>query len=197
MDSKRFTDLLLSAGMLVLLSPVFLLVALAIWFETGSPILYRQFRVGMGFRSFEVLKFRTMRVREKGSPITVAGDPRITSLGKLLRVTKLDELPQLWNVLNGQMSLVGPRPELPEYVELFKERYATILTVRPGITDPSSIRFHDEESDLARSPEPLADYVRRVLPLKLDLAEEYLRRRSMWVDMSILLRTAIVLVRRR
>jgi lipopolysaccharide/colanic/teichoic acid biosynthesis glycosyltransferase len=130
-----------------------------------------------------------------GPAITVAGDARITRVGKLLRATKLDELPQFWNVLIGDMSLVGPRPEAPEYVDMFHGRYQRILKVRPGITDIASIRFRDEEKLLARGAEPLREYVQSVLPLKLDLADEYIRTRSLRLDFLILFKTLLAILR--
>jgi lipopolysaccharide/colanic/teichoic acid biosynthesis glycosyltransferase len=133
-----------------------------------------------------------MVVSEGGPRITVSGDSRVTRVGRFLRATKLDELPQLWNVLTGDMSLVGPRPEVPEYVEMFRTRYQHILSVRPGITDIASIRFRDEEELLAQSPEPLHEYVKRVLPAKLDLADEYLQKRSLRLDLLILAKTLLV-----
>jgi lipopolysaccharide/colanic/teichoic acid biosynthesis glycosyltransferase len=120
----------------------------------------------------------------------------VTRVGRILRKTKIDELPQLWNVLLGDMSLVGPRPEIPEYVEQFKARYERILAIRPGITDLASIRFRNEEQLLAVSPEPLREYVERILPLKLDLADEYLQTASLSRDLSILFQTVVVMVRK-
>jgi lipopolysaccharide/colanic/teichoic acid biosynthesis glycosyltransferase len=191
---KRCVDIALSSLVLLLLSPILIVVALAVWLGSGSPILFRQQRVGLRFRRFHILKFRTMRVGD-GRPVTVAGDDRITRVGRLLRATKLDELPQFWNVLRGDMSLVGPRPEVPEYVELFRERYRTVLTVRPGITDLASIHFRNEEEVLSRSADPLREYAGRVLPAKLDLAEEYASTHTVFGDICILFRTAIAIVR--
>ena len=195
MSLKRAVDIFVSATSLVLLTPVFAVLALAIWFDSGLPVFYAQRRVGRGFETFSIRKFRTMRNNIFGPPITAEGDRRVTRVGKFLRATKLDELPQLWNVLWGDMSLVGPRPELPEYVELFRERYEKILTVPPGITDLASIQFRDEEAVLGRSAEPLREYVARVLPAKMDLADEYLRKRSLRFDISILLRTFLATLR--
>jgi len=192
---KRAVDILVSATSLVLLTPVLAVLALAIWFDSGLPVFYTQRRVGRGFETFSIRKFRTMRNNISGPPITAKGDRRVTGVGKFLRATKLDELPQLWNILRGDMSLVGPRPELPEYVELFRERYEKILTVPPGITDLASIQFRDEEAVLGRSAEPLREYVARVLPAKMDLADEYLRKRSLRFDISILLRTFLATLR--
>ena len=192
---KRAVDILVSATILVLLTPVFAVLALAIWFDSGRPVFYMQLRVGRAFETFSIRKFRTMHNDIAGPPITVGGDRRVTRLGRFLRATKLDELPQFWNVLRGDMSLVGPRPELPVYVKLFRERYENILTVPPGITDLASIRFRDEEAMLGRSAEPLREYVARVLPAKMDLADEYLLKRSLRFDISILLRTFLATLR--
>jgi len=189
---KRVFDLLLGAGILVLLSPVLGVVALAILFESGRPILFSQVRVGRHFRHFRILKFRTMQVQNNGPSITVAGDRRITRIGAILRKSKLDELPQFWNVIRGDMSIVGPRPEVPEYVDLFRERYRHILTIRPGITDFASIYYRDEERVLSNSRDPFIEYRDRVLPEKLDLAEKYIRERSLIRDVEIIVQSAIV-----
>lgn len=193
---KRCTDIALSSLALLLLSPVLGAAALAVWWDSGTPVLFRQQRVGLKFRLFHVLKFRTMRVAS-GPPVTVSGDARITRAGKFLRLTKLDELPQLWNVLCGEMSLVGPRPEVPEYVDLFRERYRTVLTVRPGITDLASIRFRNEEEVLAGTAEPLKAYTERILPAKLDLAEEYVGNHNAFTDIGILFRTVATILKGR
>ncbi len=192
---KRWMDIVVSMAALLLVSPALIIVAFAVWLDSGSPILFRHRRVGLGFRQFDMLKFRTMQVHAGGPAITVAGDARITRVGKLLRATKLDELPQFWNVLVGDMSLVGPRPEVPEYVEMFHDRYQRILEVRPGITDFASIRFRNEEKLLASGAEPLREYVQSVLPLKLDLAEEYVRTHSLSLDFLILFKTLLVTLR--
>ncbi len=192
---KRLFDILISALVLTVLSPVLLLLSAAIVLDSGFPVFFSQIRVGRGFRDFRLRKFRTMRTGLAGSSITVAGDRRITRLGRLLRNAKLDELPQFWNVLRGEMSVVGPRPEIPEYVELYRERYLRILAVRPGITDLASIHFRDEEAILAMSLDPLCDYKERVLPMKLDLADRYLQTQSTFGDFAIIVRTAIIIVR--
>lgn len=191
---KRCIDIGLSLLALLLLSPILIIAAFAVWVDSGRPVLFRHRRVGLGFRQFNILKFRTMKVRMGGPAITVAGDARITRVGKLLRATKLDELPQFWNVLIGDMSLVGPRPEAPEYVDMFHGRYQRILKVRPGITDIASIRFRDEEKLLAKGAEPLREYVQSVLPLKLDLADEYIRTRSLRLDCLILFKTLLAIL---
>jgi lipopolysaccharide/colanic/teichoic acid biosynthesis glycosyltransferase len=188
-------DVALSLLALVLLSPFLAVVALAILLDSGSPVLFRQERMSLKFRRFHILKFRTMRAAT-GPSVTVAGDDRVTQVGRFLRLTKLDEVPQLYNVLTGDMSLVGPRPEVPEYVELFKERYCVVLTMRPGITDLASIRFRDEEEILSRSIDPLREYTDRILPAKLDLAEEYISTHTNLGDVLILFRTAAAIVKR-
>ena len=191
---KRCFDMVVSALLLLLLSPVLAAIAVAVWLDCGAPILLRQVRVGLGFRRFHILKFRTMQVDPGGPAITVAGDRRITRTGKFLRATKLDELPQLWNVLRGEMSLVGPRPEVPEYVEMFRQRYQTVLTVRPGIADLAAIHFRNEEDVLSKCADPLREYTERILPSKLDWAEEYVKTRTMLGDLAILFRTAAAVV---
>ena len=192
---KRLFDILMSALVLIVLLPLLLLLSAAIIVDSGFPVFFSQVRVGRGFRKFRLRKFRTMRTGVCGSSITVAGDSRITRLGRLLRNAKLDEVPQFWNVLCGEMSVVGPRPEVPEYVALYHERYRRILAVRPGITDLASIHFRNEEAVLAMSGDPLRDYKERVLPMKLDLADRYLQTRSFCGDFAIIARTAMIIVR--
>ncbi len=195
MPLKRAIDIVGSGLALLVGLPLLMAVAAAVAIDSGFPVLYRQRRVGRGFHKFHLLKFRSMAASEGGPRITVSGDGRVTRVGRFLRATKLDELPQFWNVLTGDMSLVGPRPELPEYVEMFRTRYQHILNVRPGITDIASIRFRDEEKLLAQNPEPLREYVERVLPAKLDLADEYLNKCSLRFDLLILVKTLIVSLR--
>ncbi len=188
---KRAVDLLLSALILFVMSPVMAAVAISILFESGRPVLFSQIRMGRHFRKFHILKFRTMLVQNHGPSVTVAGDRRITKVGAILRRTKLDELPQFWNVIRGDMSIVGPRPEIPEYVELFRERYQQILGVRPGITDLASIYYRDEERLLSKCDNPLIEYRDRVLPAKLDLGDRYLLERSLVADLRIMAHTAL------
>jgi len=192
MRLKRCMDVIISLAVLAVTSPLWVVIASAVWLESGRPILFRQQRVGKGFSLFELLKFRTMRVATTGPSVTVAGDNRISRVGRFLRLTKADELPQFWNVLWGEMSVVGPRPEVPEYVEFYKERYRSILAVRPGITDLASIYFRSEEAVLAQSQDPLREYRERVLPAKLDLADKYIQEQSVFGDFVIILRTAMV-----
>lgn len=190
MSSKRIIDVLISSLILIASAPLFALLSVLVVCDSGFPVFFRQERVGKGFQAFRILKFRSMRPSQGGPSVTVSGDSRVTGIGKLLRKTKLDELPQFWNVLRGEMSLVGPRPEVPEYVALQPERYRRILSVRPGITDPASLRFKDEELLLAASEDPLRYYADVILPAKLDMAEEYIRTRSMKADFKVLFETA-------
>jgi lipopolysaccharide/colanic/teichoic acid biosynthesis glycosyltransferase len=152
-------------------------------------VLFRQVRVGWRGRTFRILKLRTMRQATVGPEVTAGGDARVTHVGRVLRRFKLDELPQLWNVLVGDMSLVGPRPEVPRYVQRFPEAYARILGVRPGITDFAAIAYRDEESILAASSDPEATYVEVVLPAKIALYHRYLAERSLLTDLRLLART--------
>ena len=188
---KRTLDVTACLGGLIILSPVLIVISTLIVIDSGFPVLFKQERVGRAFRAFHIFKFRTMRSGNSGSLVTVRGDPRVTPVGRILRSTKLDELPQFWNVLVGDMSLVGPRPEVPKYVSLYVERYRKVLSVRPGITDLASIRFRNEEQVLATDSNPHRCYIESVLPAKLDLAEEYVRTRNFWLDLRILLATAV------
>ena len=186
---RRGIDIILSSVLLLLLSPVLAAAALMIRFDSRGSIIFRQERVGRNFREFRILKFRTMYFDARGAPITVSGDQRVTRVGRWLRATKIDELPQLVNVLRGEMSMVGPRPEIREYVEFFRDRFHHILQVRPGITDPASIAFRNEEEILRDSPDPLRTYRELILPIKLDLSEQYIRERSLRSDLLTLFKT--------
>lgn len=189
--AKRCFDLLASSLGLLILSPLFAIITFVIKATSRGPALFRQTRVGLGGREFALLKFRTMRVRAGASGgLFGPGDTsRVTAIGRFLRARKLDELPQLLNVLIGDMSLVGPRPEVHKWVEAYPERWAKVLTVRPGITDPASIEFRNEEKTLALADEPERMYREVILPRKLDLYEAYVSRRSFTGDLMILLRT--------
>jgi FlaA1/EpsC-like NDP-sugar epimerase/lipopolysaccharide/colanic/teichoic acid biosynthesis glycosyltransferase len=181
---------------LLVLSPLLLAAALAIRWDTSGPILFRQLRMGRHFRPFWILKFRTMTVdaERMGPTLTVGDDPRITRAGRWLRAFKIDELPQLINVLKGDMSVVGPRPEVPEYVEFFRADYEHVLTVLPGITDLASLQFRDEADTLSEAADPRDEYVTRVLPRKIELANEYIRNSSLLLDIAIVLRTIVRVV---
>jgi lipopolysaccharide/colanic/teichoic acid biosynthesis glycosyltransferase len=195
---KRAFDILTAAIALALLSPLLLIVALLVRLTSPGPIFFRQERIGRGFRPFRIYKFRSMvpDAPKQGGPITFGADPRITKVGRFLRATKIDELPQLINVLNGDMSLVGPRPEVRKYVEMFHDDYADVLRVRPGITDPASIKYRHEAEILGRCDNPEKEYVERILPEKIRLGKEYAKRPSLWADFAIILKTLHVIGRR-
>jgi len=195
--TKRLFDILLSFTGLVLLAPLFAITAALVRLTSPGPVLFRQERIGMGFRPFTIYKFRTMveHAPRLGAPLTSGNDPRITGLGRLLRRTKIDELPQLYNVLRGDMSLVGPRPEIRQYVEMFADDYRDILAVRPGITDLASIMYRDESSLLGRARDPQAEYIERILPHKIRLAKEYCRLSSVPYDLILIVRTLVAVVR--
>ena len=184
---------------LIVLAPLFVLVAILIRADSPGPAFFRQERIGRGFRPFWMYKFRTMvkDASQKGGPLTASGDPRITRLGRILRQLKIDELPQLINILRGDMSLVGPRPEVRKYVELFRKNYETILAVRPGLTDPASLKYRDESAILARSKDPEREYIQRILPDKLRLAEEYVRQSSLAFDLVLILKTILAVISSR
>jgi lipopolysaccharide/colanic/teichoic acid biosynthesis glycosyltransferase len=196
--SKRTFDFVVAFLGLLLLSPLLLLVAFLIRLDSSGPALFRQERMGKGFRPFLIYKFRTMvhDAGRKGGLITFGADPRITKAGRVLRKTKIDELPQLINVLRGEMSFVGPRPEVRQYVELFREDYEEILKVLPGITDIASVEYRDEAEVLGQSENPEATYIRHVLPEKIMLAKEYIRHSSFFFDITLILKTLIKLIHR-
>jgi lipopolysaccharide/colanic/teichoic acid biosynthesis glycosyltransferase len=185
----RFLDGFLAGCGLLVLTPILALVAASIVLETGFPVLFTQDRIGRRGKPFRLKKFRTMRPGKKGTSITVSGDSRITRVGRFLRKFKLDELPQLWNVVRGDMSLVGPRPEVPEFVDFRQPVWRTVLQARPGITDPASIAYRDEETLLARAADPIAYYRESVLPAKLALNVEYLSKRTVASDFRVILQT--------
>lgn len=193
---KRAFDLVGSVLGLLILSPLFLGIALAIKVDSAGPILYRAKRAGREGKEFRLFKFRTMiaDADQRGPGITVSGDLRVTRLGRLLRHTKLDELPQLINILKGEMSLVGPRPEDPRYVALYTPEQRQVLSVRPGITSPASLHFRSEEA-LLIGPDWEARYTQQIMPRKLAIDLEYVRNQKFWQDMVILLRTTAVLWR--
>lgn len=199
--TKRIFDLAIALPALLLLSPLLVLIALVIRLDSPGPALFMQERVGRGGRGFFVLKFRSMRQatdpvtaanepNSAGRLITPANDPRITRLGSVLRKWKLDELPQLINVIRGEMSIVGPRPEVPRYVALYNEEQRRVLEVRPGITDPASLEFRDENELLAASTDPEKLYLERVLPRKLELSLRYIEEQSLLLDLKVGLATA-------
>ena len=184
---------------LLLLSPVLAVVAAAVRLDSQGPVLFRQKRVGRGGAVFDILKFRSMRsdAEAVGGQLTVGADARITRTGRFIRAWKLDELPQLVNVVRGEMDLVGPRPEVPKYVAMYDEQQREVLTVRPGITDPASVEFRSESELMAEHPEPERLYVEEIMPRKLALNIEYLRRRTVFSDIGVIFATLAAVARPR
>lgn len=195
--AKRAFDVLAAGVGLVVVSPLLALAAIAIRLDSPGPIFFRQQRVGRDFRPFWIYKFRTMvpDADKRGGPLTTHDDQRITRVGRLLRKTKIDELPQLANVLVGDMSLVGPRPEVPKYVEMFRDDYAYVLSVRPGLTDRASVKYRDEAAFLAASPDPELEYVSRILPDKIAMARSYIAEATFTSDLGLLLSTVLRIAR--
>lgn len=197
---KRLLDIVVSIAGLTVLSPLLIAVAVMIKLDDGGPVFYRGARVGRGGRLFNIYKFRTMvlNAEKVGGPSTSENDPRITRIGSGLRAYKLDELPQLINVLIGDMSLVGPRPEVKSEVDSYDPKWKPILSVRPGITDLSSIAFRDEGGVIKRSgiEDPHEAYKKLIQPRKLELQLEYVRRRSLLLDLSILWQTVLAVIRK-
>jgi len=181
----RASEIVLCCVGLAVLAPLLVVLALWIWLADGFPILFRQVRVGRNGRPFPLLKLRSMRRGNAGTQVTSAGDPRVTAVGRILRRYKLDEIPQLWNVVRGDMALVGPRPEVPEYVNLEDPVWAAILSRRPGITDLPTLVYRNEEEILARSPHPERYYREHILPDKLAMNLAYGRQSSAWQDLRL------------
>lgn len=188
---KRGFDVAAAGIGLLAVSPLLALAALLVKLDDGGPVFFGQTRVGRGGHPFTIWKLRTMvpDAESRGRALTVGGDPRITRVGRWLRRFKVDELPQLWNVLRGEMSLVGPRPEVPRYVALYTPDQRRVLDLVPGITDPASIRFRDESTLLAASSDPEALYLHEILPQKLDLALRYAGQANLRSDIGVLIRT--------
>jgi len=189
--AKRLFDLFFASLGLFVLWPLFLIISVLILIKDGFPIFYRQERVGRFGKPFKIWKFRTMKVQNQGPQLTVAGDKRITPLGQVLRKYKLDELPQLINVLVGEMSFVGPRPEVQKYVDLYNEEQKKILKIRPGLTDLASLKYINENDFLAKSDDPEYFYVNEVMPDKLRLNLKYLEENDLILDTKIIFATLL------
>ena len=191
---KRWFDILFSIGILVGLSPIFLVIALIIKVTSPGPVFYKATRSGQNGEPFKLYKFRSMVVDadKRGPGITTAGDARITRIGRILRKTKLDELPQFINVLKGEMSLVGPRPEDPRYVALYTPEQRRVLTVRPGITSPASVYYRDEES-LLTGDDWERQYIEEIMPAKLNIDLDYARKGGIMDDVMIIWRTFLLM----
>lgn len=194
---KRLFDVLISACALAVASPLMIVIALAVRLESPGPAFFRQQRVGRGGKLFTILKFRSMYFSPAaaGLPLTAANDRRVTAVGAFLRRSKLDELPQLINVLKGDMSVVGPRPEVPRYVEMYPaDLRQAILSVRPGITDEASIEFRNEDRVLGDSADAEKTYIEQIMPRKLDLYARYASHHTFLGDLRILGRTLTAVV---
>lgn len=193
---KRLFDIVASGFGLLLLSPLFLLVAIWIKLDSPGPVFYRQVRVGRYNRDFRIFKFRSMRVgADKGSLVTIGGrDPRVTRSGYFIRKFKVDELPQLINVFIGDMSLVGPRPEVRHYVNYWTKEQLHVLDVRPGITDPASIKFRNENELLEKVEDPEKYYIEVIMQEKLRLYLEYVENHSFWYDIKLIFQTFVAII---
>lgn len=189
-NMKRFADIIFSFIAILILLPFFLVIALFIVMDSKGGIFYKQTRVGKNRNTFLLFKFRTMKIdSDKQGLLTVGQDKRVTRVGKFLRKCKMDELPQFFNVLIGNMSLVGPRPEVPKYVKMYNDEQLKVLSVKPGITDYASLMYFEESKQLAESQNPEEFYINTIMPHKLELSLHYLQKQSFLFDMGILLKT--------
>jgi lipopolysaccharide/colanic/teichoic acid biosynthesis glycosyltransferase len=188
---KRIFDFIASLIGLILLSPFLVIISVLVKISDKGPVFYRSKRVGQNFKPFYLLKFRTMVVNaeELGPSVTKGGDQRITKIGRFLRKTKLDELPQLWNVVKGELSIVGPRPEVEKYISFYKDDYKEILKIRPGITDYAAIKFRNEEEILAKFEDVEKAYIENVLPEKIKLYKTYLNEIGFLTDLKVIFKT--------
>lgn len=193
---KRIFDIVTSGFGLIVLSPLFLVLSIWIKLNSKGPVFYRQVRVGKDNKDFRIFKFRSMRVgSDKGSLVTIGGrDPRITRSGYFIRKFKLDEFPQLINVFVGDMSLVGPRPEVRHYVDYWTEEQMHVLDVRPGITDPASIKFRNENELMEQAEDPEDYYINVIMQEKLKLYLEYVQNHSFWGDLGLIFKTFWVII---
>jgi lipopolysaccharide/colanic/teichoic acid biosynthesis glycosyltransferase len=193
---KRGFDIVASGVALLVLLPLMLFLAILVRLDSPGPSLFSQARVGKSFRQFQLLKFRSMTHGKSGAAITSSKDARITRVGAFLRGSKLDELPQLWNVFCGDMSFIGPRPEVPMFVERFRMDYQEILSVRPGMTDPASIRYRSEAEILGSTPDPIKYYTEVILPDKIEISKQYARSMNFGKDVSLIFQTISALFRK-
>lgn len=194
---KRLFDIVASGCGLILLSPIFIVLSIWIKLDSKGPVFYKQVRVGRGNKDFYLYKFRSMRVgADKAGLITVGGrDPRVTRSGYYIRKYKLDELPQLINVIKGDMSLVGPRPEVRKYVDMYTPEQMHVLDVRPGITDMASIRYRNENELLEKAEDPDKYYIEVIMPDKLGINLEYVANHSFWYDMKLIISTFLAIIK--
>ncbi|MBQ9392876.1 MAG: sugar transferase [Oscillospiraceae bacterium] len=193
--AKRAFDVVFAALGLLVTSPILLLAAAAVGLSSPGGVLFCQKRIGRGEKPFTIYKFRSMRKDNAGLKITTGSDARITPVGRVLRKTKVDELPQLWNVLKGDMSFVGPRPEVEEYTRLYTPQQRQIFLVRPGITDPASIAYRNENELLTGSDDPNRTYVEEIMPRKIELGLAYIEQISLGYDIRLICRTLLAVVK--
>ena len=194
---KRLFDLFFSIIGLILLFPLFIIISIWIKFDSKGPVFYKQNRVGKNFIDFKLIKFRTMKINsDKAGLLTIGKDSRITRLGFLLRRYKLDELPQLFNVFEGKMSLVGPRPEVRKFVELYNKEQRCILSIKPGITDFASLKFRNENDILAKSDLPEQFYIKEIMPVKLNINLNYIRNNNIFIDIKIIILTLFKILKK-
>lgn len=193
---KRIFDLLISLVFILLLSPLLIAISVFILMDSKGGVLFKQVRVGLGNKDFKILKFRTMFIdSEKSGQLTIGGrDPRVTKAGYTLRKYKLDELPQFFNVLFGDMSIVGPRPEVRRYVDLYNQEQQKVLSVKPGITDYASIEYSNENDLLSKAIDPEKTYIEEIMPAKLTLNLKYINEQSIAVDFKIMWQTAVKVI---
>ncbi|MFC1807291.1 sugar transferase [Candidatus Omnitrophota bacterium] len=195
---KRILDIVVSALLLIFLMPLFVIIAIIIKLDSRGPILFSQKRIGVGFKPFTIYKFRTMYSgATQDQQVTAENDTRITKIGGLLRKFKLDELPQLINVLKGDMALVGPRPEVPKYVEIYKDEYKKILKLKPGLLDYATIDFRDEEKMLSKYKDPEEAYIKYILPIKMELYKRDIEKRTFYQDLKLILRNVYNIIKYR
>lgn len=195
---KRFFDFILALILIIITLPVWILIIILLLIFSPGPPFFRHQRVGRRGRKFKLIKFRTMRKDpQNGMDITVAGDTRVTGIGRVLRRCKLDELPQLLNILSGDMTFVGPRPEVEEFVTEYDENQRQILDYRPGLVDPATLKYRHEERILAEFENPRDGYVSKVLPDKIKISVEYQKHRSIFTDLVIILKTFGALFQKR
>ena len=194
---KRVLDFFFSIIFLIILMPFFIIIALLIIIDDGFPIMYRQTRVGKNGNFFKILKFRTMKKNADAlSKITIGDkDPRITKIGYVLRKYKIDELPQLWNILKGEMSFIGPRPEVPEYVALYNTKQRNVLKVRPGLSDYASLDYINENEILSKYSTPEEAYINIVMPQKLQLSLNYIHDMSLKTDFNFAIKTIAKIIK--
>lgn len=183
----RLFDIIFSFLTLIILSPILMIISFLIVINSKGGVFYKQVRVGKNGKPFNLLKFRTMYINaDKQGLLTIGDDKRITTMGKFLRKYKIDELPQFFNVLAGQMSIVGPRPEVPKYVELYNENQKIVLSVKPGITDYASLLNFEESHELSKAKDPEKYYIEVVMPRKINLSIEYIKKKKLWFDIKII-----------